>query len=137
MACNKYSLDYNPLDKIDLTNKPAIYFLGGEAAPCDFESKYGEYFINDTGAIHKLKNKWVFRKTDEVMACGNSYIIYLVQNDSVINLFSSNAECGYAFMNDYLYEFDKSYYNYLDTTKIQKLTRQQSDSISKKFRKRK
>jgi hypothetical protein len=129
IGCNQKKIEYNPFDKINLSEKSEIYFILTEGDWGTFEKTYKDFVLADKSAIQKLKDNWKLYKTDRLMACGFGYFVSLTQNGKVVEQIHTNAPCGYATTTGGWYDFDKSYYDFIDVTKIQALTRSEADSI--------
>ena len=118
-----------PFSKLDVQEKCAAYFLLSEGDWGNFEKKNQDFVLTDKIALQKLKDNWVLNKSDERIPCGFGYQLFITQNDKVIEVISINEPCGYAVTTGGWYRFDSEYYGYIDLSKIQKLGKQEADSI--------
>lgn len=129
IGCKPAKIDYNPFGKLDLNKKCAVYFIRSMGDWGDFEKTNEDFVITDKPALQKLKENWGLRLTDKRMACGFGYLVFITQNNKLIERIQINEPCGYATTTGGWYYFDKNYYNCIDISKIIKFNRPTADSI--------
>jgi hypothetical protein len=133
MSCKTKPVDCKPFDKLNIKENCSIYFILFEGDRGDFEKANMNFVITDKREIQKLKDTWGFYKTDDRMPCGFGFVVFIIQNGEFIEEIAINEPCGYAVISEEWYDFDKSFLDNIDITKIEKLNKQQSDSIQKAF----
>jgi len=72
-----------------------LYGLLTEGGVTSFTEKVGDFSIEDTTVLNKIKQDWKIHLTDKRMSCGFSYIMVLMKNDSCVYHFDINLECEY------------------------------------------
>ncbi len=133
ISCRPTKIDYNPFDKLDLNQKCSVYFIRSMGDWGDFEKTNEDFVLTDKVALQKLKVNWVLRLTDKRMACGFGYLVYITQNNKLVESIQINEPCGYAITTGGWYDFDENYYNFIDISKVSKLDRPTADSIQKEL----
>src|SRR5690606_10168096 len=93
------------------SGKYKILIYGSEG---EWIEGYRDFYIDDIQTLEKIKKQWVFRKKSEVMSCGYSYILYLVDENTVLKNESINIACEYMtgwikFPKEYLTEHKSSF----------------------------
>lgn len=129
ISCQPQNVDYRPFDKLDLDEKPAVYFILSEGDWGDFEETNNNFVLTDKVALQKIMDNWRLTKTDNRMSCGFGYLVFITSNNKLIEEIHINEPCGYAVTTGGWYNFDDDYYDFIDLSKIQKLTASQADSI--------
>ena len=132
-SCTGRKVDYRPFDKLDLKENCAVYFIRSEGDQGKFENTNQDFEIRDKKALEKLKANWGLRLTDKRKSCGFGYLVFITQNDSLIEKIEVNEPCGYAITTGGWYEFNKRYYDFIDLSKVEKLERKQAEVIQKKL----
>ena len=133
MSCKTKPVDCKPFDTLDIKENCIIYFTLSEGDQGDFERINQNFAISDKLEIQKIKQNWGLYKTDKRMPCGYGYVVFITQNDKLVKEIDINEPCGYAIISDEWYDFDNSFFDIIDTSRIERLNMQQADSIQKVF----
>jgi len=128
-GCTSRQVDYSPFDKLDLEKKCAVYFIRSEGDIGDFENANQDFVLTDKTALHKLKKHWRLTKTDKRMSCGFGYLVFITQDNTLVEEIKINEPCGYATTTGGWYDFDETYYDFIDISKIKAVTRAELDSV--------
>jgi len=135
LGCKIKTVDYNPFDKVDLDKECAIYFLLSEGDWGEFEKQNKDFVIKDKHAIKTIKENWNLTKTNKRMSCGYGYLVLITQNGKLIERINLNEPCGYAITTGGWYDFNDSYYDYIDLTRIQNLGQVEAHEVQKELTK--
>jgi len=134
VSCQPKKVDYNPFHKLDLNQKCSVYFIRSEGDWGNFEKTNEDFVLTDNAALKKLKDNWWLSLTDKRMACGFGYLVFITQNDKLVEKIQINEPCGYAITTGGWYDFNEGYYDFIEVSKISKLNRPTADSVQNAFR---
>jgi hypothetical protein len=113
VSCRTYKgNDIRFFEKYDFNSGDyKLYGLLTEGGRTSFTEKVGDFVISDTVTLNKIKHDWQIHPTDKRMACGYSYIMILMKDDSCVYHFNINLDCEYLTCEKGWFEFPEGMLN--------------------------
>jgi hypothetical protein len=84
-----------------------LYAIQEEGEPTEFVRQHPNFKITDLTTLNKFKEEWKLEQFENTWACGLNYSFYLMKNDSCVNKFGVNMECGFLNTGKGSYLFDE------------------------------
>lgn len=85
-----------------------LYACLDEGTPTEFVSKTDDFIITDTKTLKEIKNIWKLHLTNDRWACGTNYSLYLMKEDTCVDLLQINMECEFLMCNKGYFFFPKN-----------------------------